>query len=169
MSLQTPDTKHPGVLKTDATRPRVPAPSSLHAGVQHHSVSEPVYLSHCKSLVPGHKEPIFDICSSPWSGSSGVWPGEVSIPPSTSAHSILPMGCSEAKRGFSLTVTGAEGRIQPVTQARFCTANGSRIKNTKKVVFFLINRKRPCKLTESSMTQHASCSKAGLGSQTQHL
>ena len=76
------------------------------------------------------------------------------------------MGCSGQEK-LLLTVTGAEGRFQPVTQG-FVQLMG-RDKNTKKLVFFLINTERPCKLTESSITQHASCSKAGLGSQTQHL
>ena len=101
-----------------------------HAGVQHHSVSDPVYPSCCKCLVPGHKEPVFDVCSSPQSGSSGLWPGEVSIPPSTSAHSILPMGCSGQEK-LLLTVTGAEGRFQPVTQG-FVQLMGPETKTPKK-------------------------------------
>ena len=68
--------------------------------------------------------------SSPQSGSSGLWPGEVSIPPSTSAHSILPMGCSGQEK-LLLTVTGAEGRFQPVTQG-FVQLMGPETKTPKK-------------------------------------
>lgn len=74
-------------------------------------------------------------------GRRGLHP--TGLPLLTASHPWAALRPGEA----SATATGAEGTIQPVTQG-FVQLMDPETKIQNKVVFFLINRERPRKLTK---------------------